>query len=57
MKLILFGNHGRVWVDQLGRITKHTEKIKGEFIPLEHASRWLGQSLGITVRDGFLGKS
>ncbi|MFS7985963.1 hypothetical protein Hanom_Chr11g01004871 [Helianthus anomalus] len=42
-------------VDQLRTNVLSTEQTKGEFISLEHASRWLGQSVGIPGRDKSFG--
>ncbi|KAF5794452.1 hypothetical protein HanXRQr2_Chr08g0328251 [Helianthus annuus] len=48
--------YGKDWIDQTVNIYFNlTEQIKGEFIFLEHASRWLGQSVGISGRDKSFG--
>ncbi|KAF5814924.1 hypothetical protein HanXRQr2_Chr03g0116651 [Helianthus annuus] len=39
----------------LNKVTSLTEQNQGEFISLEHASRRLGQSVGIPGRDKSFG--
>ncbi|KAJ0652760.1 hypothetical protein HanOQP8_Chr15g0575801 [Helianthus annuus] len=45
---------GRVCLTN-NQVNNQTEQTKGEFIFLEHASRWLGQSVGIPGRDKSFG--
>ncbi|KAJ0797729.1 hypothetical protein HanPI659440_Chr04g0177131 [Helianthus annuus] len=55
-ELTVLCNYRRIrLIISIKQVINLTEQTKGEFISLEHASRWLGQSVGIPGKDKSFG--